>query len=242
MAAEEEADELLAEASSDAQLLEWTSRRTRGEPLAWIVGSVTFCGNRVLVHRGVYVPRWQSELLVARARSVVVGGDLVVDLCTGAGAIAVALQHAVPTAEIIATEIDPLAARCARANGVTVVEGDLFDGVPERFRKRTALVVGVVPYVPSGEMHLLPRDVLAFEPRRALDGGSDGLALLRRTAEDARAFLIQGGHLLLELGGDEGKPLSARLDALGYGDIECVFDEDGDVRGISASWGVRDHA
>lgn len=197
---------------------------------------MTFCGARVLVHPGVYVPRWQSEPLVRLAASRLPEAGRVIDVCTGAGAIAVALREMLPSAQIVGTEIDPIAAECARDNGVAVVECDLLDGVPETFLSATDLVIGVVPYVPSGELRLLPRDVLAYEPRRALDGGIDGLGLLRRSASDARRFLRDGARLLLELGGDEGEAFAHELAGLGYEGLELFFDDDGDLRGISASW------
>ena len=163
-------------------------------------------------------------------------------MCTGAGAIAVALKQLVPTARVIGTEIDPLAIACARSNRVVVAEGDLFEGVTRANLSKTDLVIGVVPYVPTDQMHFLPRDVVEHEPRRALDGGVDGLDLLSKTASEARRFLGDGGLLMLELGGEQGDRLATELDALGYSDVELLFDDDGDLRGISASWRDPDRA
>ena len=121
MAAEEEADELLdASGGSPDRLEALVARRCAGEPLAWLVGSVTFCGETVLVQPGVYVPRWQSEPLALEAATRLPRHGLAVDLCTGSGAIAVVLSRRRPEARVVATEIDPVAVACARANGIEV--------------------------------------------------------------------------------------------------------------------------
>ena len=119
VAAREEAVELLAAARGDERALrELVARRSAGEPLAWLVGSARFCGRRVSVCPGVYVPRPQSEALAREAIERLPRRGLAVDLCTGCGAIAVALGRARPEARVLATEIDPAAAACARGNGV----------------------------------------------------------------------------------------------------------------------------
>ncbi|HTW97371.1 MAG TPA: hypothetical protein VMD59_01265, partial [Acidimicrobiales bacterium] len=105
-------------------------------------------------------------------------------------------------------------------------------GLLSSLRSAVDVVVAVVPYVPSGELHLLPRDVVAFEPRRALDGGPDGTLVLRRAAVAAASLLRRGGSLLLELGGDQAGPIASELLALGYRDLEVAADDDGDVRAV----------
>jgi release factor glutamine methyltransferase len=206
----------------------------RGEPLAWLVGGVRFCGLWVKVHPGVYVPRWQSEALSRKAASLLPSRGRAVDLCTGSGAIAVVLSNRVPDAHIVGIEIDPVAAACARENGVQVIVGDLDQPLPEEFQSATDLVVGVVPYVPTAELAFLPRDVIAYEPSVALDGGVDGVDLLLRAASAAAGLLVAGGALCLEIGGDEATHLGPALKRLGFGDIELIDDDDGDVRGIIA--------
>jgi release factor glutamine methyltransferase len=94
------------------------------------------------------------------------------------------------------------------------------------------VVTAVPPYVPSGELHLLPRDVLAHEPRAALDGGADGTLLLQQAAVEGALLLRPGGSLLLELGGDEAELLGPVLSDAGYSDVEVLLDEDGDTRGV----------
>lgn len=242
MAAEEEADELLdASGGSPDRLEALVARRCAGEPLAWLVGSVTFCGETVLVQPGVYVPRWQSEPLALEAATRLPRHGLAVDLCTGAGAIAVVLSRRRPEARVVATEIDPVAVACARANGIEVYQGDMSGPLPADLVGRAVqgestgqvdVVTAVPPYVPSGELHLLPRDVLAHEPRAALDGGADGTLRLQQAAVEGALLLRPGGSLLLELGGDEAELLGPVLSDAGYSDVEVLLDEDGDTRGV----------
>ena len=233
MAAEEEADELLASAAGDgARLEDLVARRCRGEPLAWLVGSVVFCGEPVAVAPGVYVPRWQSEPLALEAVRRLPDRGLAVDLCCGSGALAVVMAARRPGARVVATDIDPRAVACARGNGVEAYAGDMASGLPGGLGGRADLVTAVPPYVPTGELRLLPRDTLAHEPRAALDGGPDGTAVLGRVVTAAAALLRPGGSLLLELGGDEAGLLAASLGMHGYRDVELVGDDDGDLRAL----------
>ena len=234
MAAEEEAGELLEVTVGDVALLEsLVRRRCAGEPLAWLTGSVRFCGETILVHPGTYVPRWQSEALALSAAARLPELGSAVDLCTGAGAIAVALRRRRPRAQIVGTEIDPVAAACARANGVEVYEGDLTANLPCSFAGTVDVVTAVVPYVPTGRLHLLPRDVLEWEPRRALDGGQNGTDLLARAAREAATLLRAKGSLLLELGAGQAEVLQPILEETGYRDIQLIHDEDGDLRALA---------
>ncbi|MDX6410111.1 MAG: release factor glutamine methyltransferase, partial [Gaiellaceae bacterium] len=130
VAAEEEAAELLAAAGDPAELDAMVTRRTRGEPLAWVVGAVDFCGIRVKVAAGVYVPRWQTEPLARRAAALLPADGTAVDLCTGAGAIACVLQASARGATVVATDVDPAAVACARENGVDALLGDLDGPLP----------------------------------------------------------------------------------------------------------------
>jgi release factor glutamine methyltransferase len=236
VAADEEADELLAAAGRDgARLDAMLARRLTGEPLAWITGRSTFCGLTIRVDPGVYVPRWQSELLAARAVKRLPPRGVAVDLCTGAGAIARTLMARRPGARVIATDLDQRAVACANANGVDARRGDLFAPLPENLHGRVDVIVGVVPYVPTPELGLLQRDTLTFESPLAYDGGDDGTALLHRAVAEAPAFLVPGGALLLELGARQPEALAADLARLGYADVEVLVDEDGDIRGIEAT-------
>jgi release factor glutamine methyltransferase len=237
VAAEEEADELLACAAGDGERLEaLLIRRFTGEPLAWITGSVTFCGVEIRIDPGVYVPRWQSEQLALRAAErLPKRGGIAVDLCTGSGAIAAVLRAKRPGARVIATEVDERAVANARANAVDVLEGDLLDPLPHALDGQVDTIVGVVPYVPTPELNLLQRDTFTFETTLSYDGGDDGTTHLRRAIAGAPRFLAPGGALLLELGAGQPERLHDDLTRHGFTDIAVVRDEDGDIRGIEAT-------
>jgi release factor glutamine methyltransferase len=235
VAAAEEAAELLARAGGDRELLEaLVARRLTGEPLAWITGSVCFCGLEIAVDPGVYVPRWQTEALALRAVERLPADGAAIDVCTGAGAIARTLMARHPGARVVATDVDERAVACARRNGVDAHRGDLLAPVPQALEGRVDVVVGVVPYVPTGDLRLLQRDTLTFESTLSYDGGEDGTALLRRVAADSPRFLRRGGALLLELGGEQAEALRDDLARLHYVDVGVLRDEEGDVRGIEA--------
>jgi release factor glutamine methyltransferase len=235
VAAADEAEELaVASHGDDTRLAALVDRRSTGEPLAWITGMTSFCGVSIAVTPGVYVPRWQSQPLAERASERLPPEGRAIDLGTGSGAIACVLRVRRPSASVLGTERDPAAAECARGNGVTVAEGDLFEGVPTSWRGSVDVVVAVLPYVPTGEIEYLPRDVREFEPTGALDGGADGLVVVRRAVAAARAWLRPGGYLLLEIGGDQPDALTAVLESARFGSIQVICDEDGDPRGIEA--------
>jgi release factor glutamine methyltransferase len=233
VAAEEELSELEAAAERDDEMLRrLVARRLGGEPLAWIVGSVLFCGERVAVHPGVYVPRWQTEPLVRFAVEHLPPKGVAVDLCTGAGAVAVVLARHRPSARVLATDIDLSAVRCALANGVDVRQGDVADGLPAWTEGRADVVTAVTPYVPTPALRLLPRDVRVHEPRRALDGGPDGTVVLRRVVDAAARLLHEGGLLCLELAAEQPRLLEPVLVGAGFEPGTVLLDDDGDVRGL----------
>ena len=236
IAADDEANELVARAAGDVELLDaLVARRLTGEPLAWIIGTVSFCGVEIRVDPGVYVPRWQSEPLARRAVERLPATGVAIDLCTGSGAIARTLATDRPGARVVASDIDERAVACAAANGVEVYRGDLFAPLPRTLEGRVDVVVGVVPYVPTPALPLLQRDTFAFESPLAYDGGRDGTEILRRVLRDSPRFLGRGGALLLELGGEQADALRDDLTRLGYVDVGVLLDEDGDVRGIEAT-------
>ncbi len=240
VAADEEADELLARAAGDIELLDsLVARRLTGEPLAWITGRVSFCGLEIHVDPGVYVPRWRSEPLARRAVERLPVNGAAIDLCTGTGAMAKTLTTGHPDARVVASDVDERAVACAAANGVEVYRGDLFAPLPRTLEGRADLVVGVVPYVPTPELSLLQRDTFAFESPLSYDGGRDGTEVLRRVVADAPRFLRRGGALLLELGGEQADALGDDLARLGYVDVAVLVDDDGDVRGVEATLGAQ---
>lgn len=232
MAADDEAAELLAAAGGPDVLASMLARRVAGEPLAWITGTTSFCGLTVRIRPGVYVPRWQSEVLARTAADLLPERGTAVDLCTGAGAVAMVLAAVRPAARVMATESDPVAAACARANGVDVVLGDLDAPLPAELAGQVDVLVGVVPYVPRDALHLLPRDVVAHEPRAALDGGEDGLDLITRTVAVSTRWVAPGGWLLLEAGGGQFPGVEAQFTRAGYEVIRVLEDGDGDPRAV----------
>jgi release factor glutamine methyltransferase len=236
IAAEDEADELLARAAGDVEILDsLVARRLMGEPLAWITGRVSFCGLEIRVDPGVYVPRWQSEPLARRAVERLAEHGTAIDLCTGSGAIALTLMRHHPGARVVASDLDDRAVACASANGVEVYLGDLFAPLPRTLAGRVDVVVGVVPYVPTPALPLLQRDTFTFESPLAYDGGPDGTTILRRVLTEAPRLLRRGGALLLELGGEQAGVLGDDLARCGYVDVNVLVDGDGDVRGIEAT-------
>jgi release factor glutamine methyltransferase len=177
------------------------------------------------------VPRPQTEELARHAGLLLAdGGRHAADLCTGAGAVAAHLAAEVPGASVVGVDIDPIAVACARRNGVLALCGDL--GAP----LRTAtfdVVTAVAPYVPTGDLRLLPADVQRHEPRAALDGGPDGLDTMRRVVREAARLLRPGGWLLTELGGDQDRALEPTLTASGFSSTKTWSDEEGELRGLA---------
>jgi len=204
--AEAEADVLLATTRDPGVLAAMVARRSAGFPLEQVVGWADFCGVRVTVAEGVFVPRPRSELLVhAATRAIQEAGrsPIVVDLCCGTGAIGAAIAARVPAIRLHAADIDPAAVRCARANlapggGTRVHEGDLFAALPPELSGKVTVLVANVPYVPTAELALMPAEARCHEPRAALDGGADGLAVLGRVAVGAIGWLEPGGVVLME--------------------------------------------
>ncbi|WP_035841889.1 putative protein N(5)-glutamine methyltransferase [Kitasatospora azatica] len=198
--AEDEADLILAAATTSAELAELVERRVAGQPLEHVLGWAEFCGLRIAVDPGVFVPRRRTEFLLAQAGALTVPGTVVVDLCCGSGALGAALAAGVEV-ELHAADIDPAAVACARRNLAgrgAVHAGDLFDPLPDALRGRVALLLANVPYVPTASIALLPAEARVHEARVALDGGPDGLEVLRRVAGEAPHWLAPGGHLLFE--------------------------------------------
>ena len=236
--AEEEAAILAASADTPAQLYAMVARRAGGEPLEQVVGWAEFAGLRVLVDPGVFVPRRRSEYLVEVAvRLADRQGDavprVIVDLCCGTGALglAVAVELAADAdgpasagvrlsgVELHAADLDPAAVACARRNvtpaGGHVYAGDLFSALPDSLRGRIGVLICNAPYVPTSEIAFMPGEARDHEALMALDGGADGLGVLRRVAADAPAWLARGGVLLVETSERQAPAMAAAMDAAG---------------------------
>jgi release factor glutamine methyltransferase len=200
--AEEEAELLMAAAQTPAELVSMMERRVVGLPLEHVVGWAEFRGLRIAVNPEVFVPRRRTEFLVEQAVELAPERPVVVDLCCGSGALGVALAAVLGSVELHAADIDPAAVRCARRNvepvGGQAYEGDLFEPLPAELHDRVDILLSNVPYVPTDEIELLPLEARKYEAWVALNGGSDGLALLRRVADAAPSWLAPGGHLFFE--------------------------------------------
>jgi len=211
--AEDEAQVLIVAARTAADLTAMVERRAAGQPLEHVIGWAEFCGLRIAVDPGVFIPRRRTEFLVRQAvvlarQGATADGEartgpstVVVDLCCGSGALGAALVAVLDEVELHAADIDPAAVRCARRNLAAagqVHEGDLYDPLPAALRGRVGILVANVPYVPTEEIRLLPAEARVHEARVALDGGADGLDPLRRVAAAAASWLAPGGHLLVE--------------------------------------------
>lgn len=199
--AEAEAELLVTAARGPEELDAMVARRVAGEPLEYIVGWAEFAGLRVAVEPGVFVPRRRTEFLVEQAVALARRAAAVVDLCCGSGAVGLAVAGALGDAELHAADVDPVAVRCARRNisgRGTVYEGDLFEPLPAELRHRVDVLTANVPYVPTAELELMPAEARLYEPRQSLDGGDDGLDILRKVAAAAPEWLAPGGSLLSE--------------------------------------------
>ena len=204
--AEDEAALLIDQAPDAAVLDVLAARRVTGEPLEQILGWAEFCGLRLAVAPGVFVPRTRTGLLVAEAVRHCSRGDVMVDLCSGIGAVAAAVIARVDGLEAYATELDPVAADCARRNladRATVFEGDLFAPLPAGLRGRVGVITANAPYVPTEEIAFMPTEARDHENPVTLDGGPDGLDVHRRIIAEAPAWLPPGGTLLIETGREQ---------------------------------------
>ncbi|WP_165350364.1 putative protein N(5)-glutamine methyltransferase [Xylanimonas protaetiae] len=204
------------------------ARRVAGEPLEHVLGWVAFAGRRWAVAPGVFVPRQRSALLVDLALAAVrptmsavrsTTSAVVVDLCCGTGAlggaVAAALRDDGAAVELHAADLDPAATACAAENlapfGGAVHTGDLYAALPPGLRGRVDLLLCHAPYVPTAAIALLPPEAREHEPLTALDGGPDGLEVLRRAIGEATAWLAPGGTLLFELGDERQRTTAQAL-------------------------------
>ena len=237
----------MSAAATLADLSAMVDRRAAGEPLEHVLGWAEFCGLRIAVDPGVFVPRRRTEFLVSQAITLAsqAAGQprtVILDLCCGSGALGAALAIALGgvagsglaeggvagsgpaeggvagsgpalggvagsglaghQVELYAADLDPVAVRCARRNvaavGGQVYQGDLYEPLPATLRGRAGILIANAPYVPTDKVALLPPEARLHEPQVALDGGADGLDILRRVAGQAPQWLAPGGHLLSE--------------------------------------------
>lgn len=247
--AEDEARLLVSEARTPAELAAMVGQRASGLPLEQVLGWAEFCGLRIVIQPGVFVPRRRTEFLVHEAIALSRPGIVVLDLCCGSGALGAALTSTVSAAnttnaagatspdgrtgvELYASDIEHPAVECARRNlepfGGVVYEGDLFEPLPAALRGRVDILMANVPYVPSGDIRLLPPEAREHEPLVTLDGGSDGLGVLQRVTAEAARWLAPGGHLLVETS-ERQVPAALRLFAAGGLDARLAASDEVDA-------------
>lgn len=217
--AEDEAQILVAAAADPVALERLVQRRVAGEPLEYITGSVEFGGLQVSVIPGVFVPRQRSLLLVEIAVELALPAATIVDMCCGSGALGSVLATRLPAATIVAADIDPVAADCARVNLAgrgQVHLGDLFDALPHELGGHIDVVVCNAPYVPTAAIATMPPEAREHEPQSTLDGGVDGLDLLRRVAVSAPRWLARPSHLVMEVGASQAHTACDIFTAAGF--------------------------
>jgi release factor glutamine methyltransferase len=226
--AEDEARLIREAARTDDELRGILERRVAGDPLEYILGWVDFCGLRVTIDAGVFVPRQRTSFLVELAAERADVGATVLDLCCGCGAVGLAISALAPGIRLVAADIEPVAVTCARRNvesaGGRVFEGDLFAALPPELRGTVQVIAANVPYVPTAAIALMPPEAREHEPAVTLDGGADGLDVLRRVAGQAPEWLADGGHLLIETSEDQA-PLARDVFARA-GFRASIFEDD----------------
>ena len=213
------------------KLRDLVRRRRSYEPIAYLRGEREFYGLKFRVDKRVLVPRPDTETLVdaALSRSAHVSMSMrQLDLCTGSGCVAIAMARQRPTAQVFASDISPDALAVARDNAlrlgsynVAFAEGDLFAPFAG---KRFDVITANPPYIPSPEIATLQPDVRDHEPRLALDGGEDGLAIVRRIVSEAPEHLVAGGLLAIEVGAGEAPATVALFEARGFTDVRTHRD------------------
>jgi release factor glutamine methyltransferase len=232
------ASEPLPEATRDA-LAPLLERRAAREPVQLLLGSVGFRHLDVLVRPGVFIPRPETEVLAGLAIERTPARGLVVEPCTGTGAIACAVATEAD-AHVVATDRSPAAVALARDNAartdadVEVHEGDLLAPVPTELRGRVDVLVSNPPYVATGELVGLEPEVLDWDPREALVSGPSGHEVSDRLIAEAMGWLRPGGWLLLEVDAGRGAPTAARCRAAGYAEADVVPDLTGRLRFVVA--------
>ena len=231
--------EEMVETSKQEAYFKALERRAQHEPVAYIIGQKEFMGMTFLVNSSVLIPRPDTEsmveYLIERLKSDYPNEARVFDLCTGSGAIGIAIKSFYPQGDITLGDISKDALAVARANAkqlvngkITLVQGDLFEALTgdEKFD----LIVSNPPYIKKVDMETLAPDILDYEPHLALYGGDSGLCFYERIIENAKDYLLTSGILALEIGDDQEDTVFDLLIKSGYDLVEKVFDLAGHVR------------
>lgn len=231
--------------------------RASGKPVQYITGQQEFMGLPFIVNEHVLIPRQDTETLVETAieeikkRKVPFGGFRILDLCCGSGSIAVSLAHHLKAVKMkiigsdISIEALNIAKKNAKVNGVEeiqFIEGDLFTPFPKNKKgsgkKKFDMIISNPPYIPSRVLPTLMREVRNHEPLLALDGGDDGIDFYINILREAPNYLKKDGLLLMEIGYDQGKVLTALAEAAGaYKPIKIIKDFAGNDRVVRITLG-----
>ena len=215
-------EERILKVSQAKKIVKIADERLTGKPLWYIIGDTDFYGYKIKVDERVLIPRPETEELAALVVGVAEEGQSILDLCTGSGAIAVAvykeLEKSNRKAKVTAVDISADALELAKENAeaneaeILFIQSDLFS----RIRGRFDIIVSNPPYIPSAEIQTLQREVKDYEPRLALDGGADGLDMYRRIAKDASKYLNRGGVLIMEVGAGQAQEVVKLFKSCAY--------------------------
>lgn len=215
---------------------EWAlKKRAEHIPLQYIVGETEFMGLPFKVNSSVLIPRQDTETLVEEALKVAKPGMKVLDMCTGSGCIIISILHHGKELEGYASDISRHAINVAKENAklnhvaVSFETGDLFDHIKGKYD----IIVSNPPYIRTEEIAKLMPEVQNFEPYDALDGKEDGLFFYRRIVEQAGDYLNPGGHLLFEIGHDQGQDVSELMEQAGFGNVRVIKDLAGNDRVVT---------
>ena len=215
---------------------ELLTRRSRREPLAYILGEWDFMGLSFEVSKDVLIPEQDTENLIEEIMRESCDGERILDLCTGSGCILLSLLYYSRSSTGVGTDLSREALSVADRNAQRLGlsdrcewrHGDLFEavGTEEKFD----IIVSNPPYIQSEGIDTLAPEVRIHEPRMALDGGTDGLDFYRRIIPEASAHLVTGGFLYLEIGYDQGEAVSSLMKEEGYYDVRTIRDYGGNDR------------
>ncbi len=210
--------------------------------MQYVLGTAAFRRLQLRVGPGVFIPRPETELVAERAMALLPRGGVLVDLCTGSGAVALSVADERPDARVLATELSPAAAQWARSNRdalgsrVELLQGDLFEPLPADLGGRVDVMVSNPPYVDPGERSVLPRDVVDHEPPEALFAPGAGTSVIERIASQAPDWLRANGWLVLEIGETQGARVRDLLSTWDYRDVSIERDLAGKERIAEARW------
>lgn len=215
-------EERIIKMAQAKEIIKIADERLTGRPLWYIIGDTDFCGYKIKVDERVLIPRPETEELAMLVVGVAEEGQSVLDLCTGSGAIAIAtykeLEKYNRKVKMTATDISADALALAKENAeaneaeILFIQSDLFS----RIRGRFDIIVSNPPYIPSAEIDTLQREVQAYEPRLALDGGADGLDFYRKIAQESGKYLNRGGIVILEVGQGEAQEVVKLFKSASY--------------------------